>query len=500
MVTLALPLLPLFVGYLLVAAGRSRLALGHAPAYVAAVVASLLTLGFTAAAVVHDDTLDVTWVPALDLRLSVGLDHVSVPLVVLTSVIGLLAVVIGKADPPEGDAATYYGCLLAVVGGALMAFVARDAVLFFVAFELVLVPMWVLIGLFGDRSDTDATRRSALTFVLYTVLGSMLMLAGILAVVAGAGTADLPTLAEGVRMSHWAQVAAAVLLAVGLAVKVPVWPLHGWLPGAHSRASTGGSMLLAAVLLKLGTYGMVRLLLPLREGFATIAPWLATVAVVGILWAGLVCLVEPRLKRIIAFSSVAHMGVVTLALCTGTAVGVQAALFGNLSHGIISALLFVVAGGLKHRWDGDDDVETERASVRDVSPRLGFALVLGLAASLGLPGLAGFWPEVMTLLGAWGAPDRRGWFQVLAVLAALGAVLGAAYALRIARDVWAGRADLREPETYRRGPWHDLEPVEYLVVAVLGVAIVVLGVWPAGLLDYLAPAVETLTSTSGGTR
>ncbi len=497
MVTLAVPLLPLLVGFLLIAAGRLPRALPWTASFAVALVALLGTAGLLGRALSHPEAYDHSWVPSLGLRLSVGSDRISAPLLVLTVAIGLLAVLHSWIERPRGSAGTYLGCLLVVVGGALLTFLARDAVLFFIAFEIVLVPMWVLISVFGDHHDPAATRRAGLTFVLYTVAGSMLMLAGILAVKHLSGTADLAAWGRGLPIAHHTQTVVAALLLIGLAVKVPLWPLHSWLPGAHTAAPTGGSMLLAAVLLKMGTYGVIRLVVaPLHDGFRALAPVIGVLAVIGILWAGLVCLAETGLKRIIAFSSVAHMGVVMLGLASGSAVGLRAALFGNLSHGLISALLFVVAGGLKRRWDGDD-IEEIREPVRDISPRLGFALILGLAASLGLPALAGFWPEILTLFGAWGSPTHQRYFHVLAVLAALGAVLGAAYCLRIARAVWAGQPDRPEPVRVTPAPWSDAIGVELVVLGVLMAGVVVLGLWPTGLLDYLEPAVRTI---AGGGR
>ena len=169
---------------------------------------------------------------------------------------------------------------------------------------------------------------------------------------------------------------------------------------------------------------------------------LAVLGAVGILWGGLACLVERDLKRLVAYSSVAHMGFVALGLASGTRTGLQAALFANVAHGVVSALLFVVVGGLKERW-GSADLDTARAALREVAPRLGFALIVGLAASLGLPGLAGFWGEFLSVYAAWSpAADRpAGLFRAVAVVAALGTVLAAAYALRVARTVWAGERD-----------------------------------------------------------
>jgi NADH-quinone oxidoreductase subunit M len=249
-------------------------------------------------------------------------------------------------------------------------------------------------------------------------------------------------------------------------------------------------VLLAAVLLKMGTYGLVRLpVAVVPDAFARLAPVVAVVGAVGILWGGLACLVERDLKRLIAYSSVAHMGFVALGLASGTRTGLQAALFANVAHGVVSALLFFVVGGLKERW-GSADLAVARAALREVSPRLGFALVVGLAASLGLPGLAGFWGEFLSLYAVWSPAEELplGVFRATAVAGALGTVLAAAYALRVARTVWMGE---------RSTPViADSRGVEWLVVGGLVVAAMVLGVLPQVLLSVTSDAVTALVGGS----
>lgn len=456
--------------------------------------------------------IDVAWIPALGVRMDLAVDGISAPLLVMTALVGLVAVALPyhrHSDPnapaitaplspgePESGVATYYGCLVLVLFGALLTFLARDAVVFFLGFETVLVPMWVLVARHGDATQRAKRDGAAARFLSVTAVGSMLMLVGILVIATATGSTDLDVWADqgGAAVSGSAQLSAAILLVVGLGLKVPIWPLHTWLPWVHATAPTAASVLLAAVLLKMGTYGIVRLVIPaVPGGFEDVAPVLAGCAAIGIVWASLAALVEADLKRLIAWSSIAHLGFVALGLAAGTEAGMQAALFGNVAHGIISALLFVVVGGLKERW-GSADLGAPRAAVREVAPRLGFGLVLGMAASLGLPGLAGFWGEIGAIYAAWDPAAARhdGWFTMFAVIAAVGAALAAAYSVRVLRLVWAGERT--------RPVISDAGLVERVAIGVLAGVVVGLGVYPLALLEVTEPAVATLLATVGGAR
>ncbi len=480
--------IPAAAGLWLVTGGRM---LPAGTARLVALAASGAALVLAVVLAVLRTGVDRAWLPELGVRWSFGADGISVPLVLLTAAVGVLVTAHAWVDLPEGGTpATFLGCLLLVEAGALATFTARDAILFFVAFELVLVPMWVLISRYGDPHDARARTEAGQRFILYTAVGSTLMLVGVLVLVGAAGTSDLRVLVSaGPALPAGTQLLVAALLTTGLAVKVPVFPLHTWLPPAHTTAPTAGSVLLAAVLLKMGTYGLVRLpLSTVPDGFGRLSPVLAVAGVVGILWGGLVCLVERDLKRLIAYSSVAHMGFVVLALAAGSDTGLQAALFANVAHGVVSALLFVLVGGLKQRW-GDADLAVRRPALRETSPRLGFVLLLGLAATLGLPGLAGFWGEFLAVYSAFapGADRPRGLFVACAVVAAAGAALAAAYALRVARLVWVG--DRPDPDL---SPTADTVGVERVVLGVLATTVVVLGVAPMTVLSVTADAVARI--------
>lgn len=490
MILLLALVIPAVTGTALILYGRVLRPSAEGNANTLSLVASVATAGFVTAAVITRPVLDQPWLPSLGVRMHFSVDGISAPLLILTAALSIAVVLNARSRPPHGGSpSTFYGCLQLVELGALATFLARDAVIFYLSFEVVLIPMWVLISRYGDSHDLAARADASGRFVLYTVLGSTLMLIGILALVQASGTANLDALAaaHGAGLARHTQIIIAALLLVGMGIKIPVFPLHTWLPPAHTIAPTAGSVMLAAVLLKMGTYGVVRLVIaPLPIGFGALAPAFAVVGVVGIVWGGLACLVENDLKRLIAYSSVAHMGFVVLGLSSGTTVGLQAALFANIAHGVVSALLFFLVGGLKERW-GSADLATARAALREVSPRLGLALVVGFAASLGLPGLVGFWGEFLAMYSAWNpAPDRpQTLMRVLVVVAVLGAGVAAAYSLRVLRLIWSGDRTTPAHEDARGGEWS--------VLAVLVAAVLVLGVAPGLVLNSTSKDVAAIT-------
>ena len=439
---------------------------------------SVVQLGFVA-----------PWIAQLDLTLRLGVDGLSLPLVVLTSLLCFLCALYSLRNLPEpGRPRAYVGLFLLLQVGLLGAFASLDLLLFFVFFEVVLAPMWFLIDTWGSGEK----RSAANVFILYTVLGSVVMLLGFLLVWASTGTTDMVLLAgqRGEQMSGGVQLAAALLIGVGLAVKTPVWPLHTWLPDAHTAAPTAGSVLLAGVMLKMGTYGLVRIVLPqLPEGARVLAPYLAALGVVGIVYGAWASFAQHDLKRLIAFSSVGHMGFVVLGVATLTAVGVNGAMFGNIAHGLITGLLFFVAGSVKLRY-GTLDLRTMPRSLYARAPRLGFVLGFAAVASLGLPGLAGFWGEFLPMLGAFhpGVPERA-LYRVLLVVAATGTVFAAAYFLRVLRRVAQG------PDTDDRvRDVTGLEAASWLPLVFL---VVLLGVLPTLLLGLTGPTVESILSGVG---
>ncbi|OII61797.1 NADH-quinone oxidoreductase subunit M [Streptomyces sp. CC53] len=458
-----------------------------------------LTLGFD-----HDQpsrmqaTTDISWIKALDVRIHLGVDGISLPLLVMTALLTFLSALYTYFKQPAGPSPkAFVALLLLLESGTLATFAVLDLLLFFLAFETVLVPMYFLIARWGG----EGRQQAAWKFILFTLLGSVVMLLGLLLIGLKAGTFDMVALAtdNGRGLSTSLQVTAVLAIGIGLAVKTPMWPLHSWLPDAHTAAPTVGSVLLAGVLLKMGTYGFVRIVLPIApDGMQVFAPYLAAFAVAGIIYGSLACLALARpgasgdLKRLIAYSSVGHMGFVLLGIATMTPTGVNGALFANIAHGLITGLLFFLAGAVKDRF-GTADLDTlagaTGAALYGRAPHLGGLLAFTAVASLGLPGLAGFWGEMLAMFGAFHpAPGlSRPAFLTFMAVAGLGTLLTAAYLLIVVRRVCMGAAPTgTEPRLA------DVQAYEYAAWTPLAVLTVLAGLWPAALLGLTDPAVQQL--------
>ncbi|MEY9845786.1 NuoM family protein [Streptacidiphilus sp. MAP5-3] len=509
LVLLALPLVGSAATLVPALGGRRALWLGVAVTGADLAVAIALAAGFD----LHhparmQGVTDVAWIPALNVRFHLGVDGISLPLLVLTALLTFLCAVYSlKRLPAGGSERGWTGLLLLLATGMLATFAVLDLLLFFVAFEIVLVPMYFLIARWGGENRGPAAFR----FILYTLLGSAVMLLGLLLLGLKAGTFDMTALAanHGHGLSRGTQILVVLAIGIGLAVKAPMWPFHSWLPDAHTAAPTAGSVLLAGVLLKMGTYGFVRVLIPsVPLGMHELAPYIGAFAVVGIIYGSLACLSLARpgsrgdLKRLIAFSSVGHMGFVLLGVATLNPIGINGALFANIGHGLITGLLFFLVGAVKDRY-GTADLDTlagaraeSGAALYGRAPRLGALLAFGAVASLGLPGLAGFWGELLAMLGAFhpAAGLSRPTFLTLMVLAGLGTLLTAAYLLSVVRRICMG--DLATAPAVPGASLTDVQTYEAVTWTPLVVLTVVAGLWPALLLGLSTPAVQALLGGS----
>lgn len=444
---------------------------------------------------------------AVKIHFAFGLDGLSVWLFGLSALLTFTAVLVSWdaiVDRPAG----FYALLLLLETGMIGVFAARDIILFYIFFEFTLIPLYFLIGIWGH----EERRYAANKFFLFTFTGSVLALLGLIGIVlwvynsSGELTFSIPQLHEALgahpipmdAQHGYLQLWIFLALVAGFAVKVPFVPLHTWLPLAHTQAPTGGSIDLAGILLKLGTYGILRFCLPmLPDATAMCMPWILWLAVVGIIYGALVSLVQSDMKKLIAYSSVSHMGFVILGFFALNAISLQGGVLQMINHGLSSAGLFAIVGMIYERYHTRQISELGGLAKR--TPLLAAFMLIFTMASIGLPGLNGFVGEFLILLGtfqrAWAeAPGPLGpQLIVIAVLAVSGVVLGAWYMLWLVQRVFFGplkeaHVSGSDAERIRDLSWHEI-----LALAPLVVFIVWIGVAPKQFLEPIAPAVTQIT-------
>jgi NADH-quinone oxidoreductase subunit M len=425
---------------------------------------------------------DLVWIRAFDLgtRYHIGVDGLSLWLIVLTALLTWLAI-ISSWDSISYRPREFLACMLALESGMIGVFASMDLFLFYVFWEVMLVPMYFLIGVWGGERRVYA----AIKFVIYTVVGSLLMLAGIIALyylngrASGNYTFDIRTITANAQSLGFLDAAAQRWLfwAFGLAffIKVPLFPLHTWLPDAHVEAPTAGSVILAGVLLKMGAYGLMRLNLPLfPQASRQYALPIAVLAVAGIIYGALVAMVQPDLKKLVAYSSVSHMGLVVLGIFSMTDQGLQGALYQMLNHGISTGALFMLVGMIYDRRH--TRLIAEFGGLASVMPTYSALFMIVVLSSIALPMTSGFVGEFLVLVGTFNSaalPSAR----LLAALAATGMILSAAYMLWMYQRVIFGQ--IRNPENAKLG---DLNLREKVLLAPIVALIFLMGVYPGLLL------------------
>jgi NADH-quinone oxidoreductase subunit M len=421
--------------------------------------------------------LNASWISTIHARYHVGIDGISLPLFELTLLLSFLcAIYTYKILPEPGRPKAFLALMMLLETGMAGTFIAFDLILFFVFWELVLVPMYFLIGIWGSANRQYAS----IKFFLYTLFGSVFMLLGFLAMFfkSNPHTFDIIQLQQQATTAPFAKSIQLIIFTgvfLGFAIKVPMWPFHTWLPDAHTEAPTVGSVLLAGIMLKMGAYGFIRIALPILPQAARIwAPAIAILAVIAIVYASLACLAQKDLKRLIAFSSVGHMGFVMLGIATLTEIGINAAIFGMVAHGLITGMLFFEVGSIYDRYHTRLIADIGGGLMQKL-PKMAGIFAFTAIASLGLPGLAGFWGEVTALLSSYSPANTHLFlFRTLMVFGGIGTILTAGYFLWTLQRVNMGTV----PDIWKEKAIPDVTAIELVSWAPLLVGILLLGLVP----------------------
>ena len=455
-------------------AGRARV-ISLVVALAAFIVTLPLYIGFNAHTAAMQFQEQHVWIAAFNIHYRLGIDGISVLFILLTSFTTLVVVIAGW-QVIQQKVAQYMAAFLFMEGLMIGVFSALDAMLFYVFWEAMLIPMFVIIGVWGGPNRVYATMK----FFLYTLLGSVLMLVALVYMYLHNGNSfDILTL-HAMKLSLNEQILIFIAFFLAFAVKVPMWPVHTWLPDAHVEAPTGGSVVLAAIMLKMGAYGFLRFSLPILPDASHKLAWIMiALSLIAIVYIGLVALVQQDMKKLIAYSSIAHMGFVTLGFFVFNAQGVEGGIAQMISHGFVSGALFLCVGVLYDRMHSR--MIGDYGGVANRMPVFAAFMMLFAMANAGLPGTSGFVGEFLVILGAFQA---NFWY---AALAATTLIFGAAYTLWMYKRVIFGEVANAAVEKLT-----DVSPREALVLGLLAVPVLVMGLWPYPFLDVMHVSVQHL--------
>ena len=477
--------LPIGFGVLILGAGRDRNAgVVRTVALVGSLLGLLVTLplytGFDAAQAGLQFVEKAAWIERLNANYHLGVDGLSVWFVILTAFITVIVVIAGW-EVIESRVAQYYAAFLILSGLMIGVFAAADGLLFYIFFEATLIPMYIIIGVWGGPNRVYA----AFKFFLYTLAGSLLMLVALVYLFYTAGGSFDLAAWRTVKIPLTAQVLLFLAFLAAFSVKVPMWPVHTWLPDAHVEAPTGGSVVLAAIMLKLGAYGFLRFSLPITPDAAHELAWfIIAISLVAVVYIGFVALVQTDMKKLVAYSSIAHMGFVTLGFFVFERIGVEGAIVQMISHGFVSGAMFLCIGVMYDRMHSRSIADY--GGVVNTMPRFAAFMMLFAMANCGLPGTSGFVGEFYVILGA---VKYDFW---IGMAAASTLILGAAYSLWMYKRVIFG-----EVANERVAGLTDIGAREFLVLALLAGAVLWMGVYPKPFTDLMGPSVAELLEHVG---